>query len=75
MRIFDVIELCLDFMTSWRRKRSLLWNRNRPTPPVVNLWKYSLKPLIEQYLSGVEADERERTLIDYEKMFFNGDQS
>jgi 5-methylcytosine-specific restriction protein B len=45
-----------------RRKRLLFTNALDARTPVERLWRYSLKPLIEQYLSGVDASERDKVL-------------
>lgn len=50
---------------------AFLWTRSgRPQPPLIDLWRRSLKPLLEQYLAGsdVRADELRRL----EETFLNG---
>jgi 5-methylcytosine-specific restriction enzyme B len=42
--------------------RHILWHRARPQEPLLNLWDFSLKPLLEQYLAGLDAGEAEDAL-------------
>lgn len=45
-----------------KRQRLLFTKAGDARTPVERLWRYSLKPLIEQYLSGVDAGERDKVL-------------
>ncbi|MGD0089458.1 MAG: AAA family ATPase [Planctomycetota bacterium] len=45
-----------------KRQRLLFTKAGDAHTPVERLWRYSLKPLIEQYLSGVDTSERDKVL-------------
>jgi 5-methylcytosine-specific restriction enzyme B len=45
-----------------KRQRLLFTKAGDARTPVERLWRYSLKPLMEQYLSGVDAGERDKVL-------------
>ncbi|MFF4028066.1 MULTISPECIES: AAA family ATPase [Nocardia] len=51
-------------------KGTYLWNSRRsPQPPIVDLWRRSLKPLLEQYLAG--SDVREDELARLKRTFMS----
>ncbi|MFT3785517.1 MAG: AAA family ATPase [Tepidisphaeraceae bacterium] len=55
-------------------KHRLLFNkRGEAAEPVRSLWRYSLRPLLEQYLSGVDASERDALLAKAEATLAKGD--
>lgn len=65
------------FLSSWLRKTDrkqtlnggYLWTRNgKPRQPLIDLWTRSIRPLLEQYLSG--TDEREQSLKKLESIYF-----
>ncbi|BBZ99835.1 McrB family protein [Bradyrhizobium diazoefficiens] len=50
-------------MSSEKRRNRVLFNgRGMGLDPVVTLWRYSLAPLLTQYLSGIDSAEREALL-------------
>jgi 5-methylcytosine-specific restriction protein B len=52
------------------RRRSFLWTGNgKPREPLQNLWDLSLKPLLEQYLAGLDPTEQERELGTFSTAF------
>jgi len=55
--IFDVVEFLRVFLGPHpSRKRNYLWNKNgKALDPVIQVWNLSLRPLIEQYLAGLDA--------------------
>jgi 5-methylcytosine-specific restriction enzyme B len=60
-----------------RKKRSsrFLWSRRgAPLPPVLDLWRLSLEPLIDQYLQGVDAESRSAELARLADVFLGSDQ-
>ncbi|KFE63745.1 AAA family ATPase [Hyalangium minutum] len=52
-----------------KKKKYFLWKDKEPTWPVRLLWKLSLKPLLEQYLSGLDASVRKQALEGLETTF------
>lgn len=52
-----------------RAKKNFLWRQSTPLPPLEALWYHHLKPLLEQYLAGLEADQREERLAEWEGVF------
>ncbi|QXL85240.1 AAA family ATPase [Comamonas sp. NLF-1-9] len=58
------------------RKQNFLWNRQgEALEPVKQLWRLSLQPLLEQYLAGLGADERNSQLENLSKIFFKRPES
>jgi 5-methylcytosine-specific restriction enzyme B len=45
-----------------QRPRTYLWNQGRPRPPLRDLWRHSLEPLIAEYLAGIDTDQRKAQL-------------
>jgi 5-methylcytosine-specific restriction enzyme B len=41
-----------------QRPRTYLWHQGRPRPPLRDLWRHSLDPLITEYLAGIDTDMR-----------------
>ncbi len=58
--------------TETRRNRVLFNGRGAALDPVATLWRYSLKPLMAQYLSGVDAVERDALLQRAEAVLLTG---
>jgi 5-methylcytosine-specific restriction protein B len=60
----DVVAFAHRFLiaSEKRRNRVLFSGRGGALDPVMALWRYSLKPLLEQYLSGIDSDERDALL-------------
>jgi 5-methylcytosine-specific restriction enzyme B len=57
----DVVLFAKEFLTaSTRRRNRVLFNRaGNALEPVVGLWRYAIAPLLERYLSGIDAVERD----------------
>jgi 5-methylcytosine-specific restriction protein B len=58
--LLDVIVFLRDFLGPRpTRRQTYLWNRNgEALDPVVQVWNLSLRPLLEQYLAGLDATAR-----------------
>lgn len=54
---------------STRAKKYFLWSSNSPLPPLEALWNHHIKPLLEQYLAGLETSQREERLDEWETLF------
>jgi 5-methylcytosine-specific restriction protein B len=75
---FDVVGL----IRAWprvrlkgRRPSGYLWRRSdgRPMPPVLDLWRHSLRPLLEQYLVGIEPQAARVELNRLRGVFLHGE--
>jgi 5-methylcytosine-specific restriction protein B len=52
------------------RKQTFLWNKKGDAmEPVQRVWSLSIQPLLEQYLSGLNADDRNAELARLSKVF------
>jgi 5-methylcytosine-specific restriction protein B len=71
----DVVAFAHRFLiaSEKRRNRVLFNSRGWALDPVVALWRYSLRPLLEQYLSGIDADERGALLKSAEAALLAGE--
>jgi 5-methylcytosine-specific restriction enzyme B len=56
-----------------RRNRVLFNGRGSALTPIETLWRYSLQPLLTQYLSGIDSAERDALLSEAEQLLFSGD--
>lgn len=55
------------------RPRGYLWKTGGdPQPPLRDLWRHSLAPLLSEYLAGIDADARRRELDRLAEVFFDG---
>ena len=54
-----------------RFRKTFLWSRNGARRPVEQVWQLSLRPLLHEYLSGLEASAREAELKKLEAVFLN----
>jgi 5-methylcytosine-specific restriction protein B len=55
-----------------KRVQNFLWTRKGDAlEPVIQVWKFSLRPLLEQYLAGLDATTRNTELNQLEKMILN----
>lgn len=53
-----------------KRKQNYLWNRKgQALEPVVQVWSLSIRPLVEQYLAGLNATERQDELTKLAEVF------
>jgi 5-methylcytosine-specific restriction enzyme B len=52
-----------------QRPRTYLWNQGRPRPPLRDLWRHSLEPLIAEYLAGIDTDQRKAQLRRLREVF------
>jgi len=53
-----------------RAKKNFLWSKTSPLPPLEALWNHHLRPLLEQYLAGLEADQLKKKLDVWKDVFF-----
>lgn len=61
--------------TKGQRPKRYLWKDDgTPLAPVVDLWRHSLRPLMEEYLAGVEPKAREREVERLGNVFLRGPQ-
>ena len=70
----DVVSFAQRYLaaTEARRNRVLFSGRGVALDPVLTLWRYSLKPLMTQYLSGIDAVERDALLLRAEALLLTG---
>ena len=62
-----------DYLHRKYRASRFLWSRRGdPLPPVRDLWRMSLEPLIDQYLQGVDTESRVAELRRLEGVFLRG---
>ena len=62
-----------DYLHRKYRVSRVLWTgRGEPRPPVRDLWRLSLEPLIDQYLQGVDAETRAVELARLGRVFLRG---
>jgi 5-methylcytosine-specific restriction protein B len=63
-----------EYLHRKNRASRILWNRRGdPLPPVGDLWRMSLEPLIDQYLQGVDAESRDAELARLGRVFLRGE--
>ena len=56
-----------------QRPSRYLWrNDGTPLPPTNDLWRCSLKPLLEEYLAGIEPDVRDQEVARLRDVFLHG---
>lgn len=69
--LLDVVEFLRDFLEETPvRKQNFLWNRRGGAlKPVLQVWTLSLRPLLEQYLAGLDAITRKDELDRLAKVF------
>lgn len=53
-----------------RRRKYLLWGKGEPMGPLAELWRLALKPLLREYLSGLDANARHAELGRLEGIFY-----
>ena len=60
----DVVVFLRSFLGEWpTRKQNYLWNKKgHALEPVTRVWNLSIRPLLEQYLAGLNANERNTEL-------------
>lgn len=55
------------------RPTRYLWSADhKPLPPAVDFWRYSLRPLLDEYLAGIEADARDSEVRQLRDAFLYG---
>lgn len=71
----DVVGFAHRYLTASEKNRTqVLFNRKEEAlEPVETLWRYSLSPLLSQYLSGVDVAESESVLASAEKILLKSD--
>jgi 5-methylcytosine-specific restriction protein B len=66
--LLDVVEFLRGSLAT--SGQAMLWNRKgEATEPVRRVWRLSLRPLLEQYLSGLDTATRVKELADLEVAF------
>ena len=70
--LLDVVEfLHTQLGSSATRKQNYLWNKKGDAiEPIVQIWNLSIRPLLEQYLAGQDATERNAELDRLSKILF-----
>jgi len=70
----DIVSFAQRYLISSEKKRNrLLFNaKGAALDPVLALWRYSVKPLIIQYLSGVDTEERTAFIARAEAIILQG---
>lgn len=58
-----------------KRRQNFLWSKRGALPPVERLWRLSLAPLLNEYLSGLEARVRRAELDSLETVFLEDPKS
>lgn len=68
----DVAAFLSDELKVNKRKQTYLWNRkgDKALEPVTRLWALSIRPLLQEYLSGLDSNARESELKRLENAFF-----
>ena len=69
--LLDVVVFLRNFLgLRPTRRQNYLWSRNgKALEPVIQVWKLSLLPLLEQYLAGLDANSRNREVDNLAKVF------
>jgi 5-methylcytosine-specific restriction protein B len=69
---FDIV----GFLLGWpqtkakgHRPSSYLWTKSEARPPLRDLWRHSLEPLLSEYLAGIDPDSRDQLLRRLEQVF------
>ena len=62
--LLDVVVFLRNFLgRRATRKHNYLWNRRGDAlEPVIQVWSLSIRPLLEQYLAGLDANARNAEL-------------
>ena len=70
----DAVSFAHRFLSSSEKKRNrvLFSGKGTALDPVVALWRYSLEPLMTQYLSGIDAAERDALMARAESLLLSG---
>lgn len=67
---FDAVHfLRLELRGAQRVRKHLLWRHNEPTKPLTDLWNLALRPLLREYLSGLDANTRQAEIAKLETVF------
>jgi 5-methylcytosine-specific restriction protein B len=62
--------------TKGLRPKRYLWKEDgTPLAPVLDLWRHSLRPLMQEYLAGIEPQARDREVERLGKLFLHGPDS
>ena len=69
--LLDTVTFLHNSLEGRKFKTNFLWNgKGEALEPVRQVWNLSLRPLLEQYLAGLDATERKQELEKLEKTFF-----
>ena len=70
---FDVVGFVArwpQLQAKWSWRGYYLWSKSgKPQPPLHDLWRHSLEPLIEEYLAGIAQTAREQQLRQLREAF------
>ena len=71
----DVVDFLYSYLDNFTSsKTNYLWDRgNKALEPVQQLWKFSLQPLLEQYLMGYDAGTRSKELEKLSEVFLTAE--
>lgn len=68
---FDVVYfLRRELEEAQRWRKYLLWRHGQPMSPLIQLWSLALRPLLREYLSGLDANARQAEIARLEGTFF-----
>ncbi len=67
---FDIVDL-LSYELTPGMSRFLWSKKGEPKPAVENLWNLALRPLIEDYLAGLDTERREQVVGELRSAFFD----
>lgn len=72
--LFDVVPfLRQELSGATRGRKYYLWNRWGPMPALARLWQLSLRPLLHEYLAGLDSSAREHELTRLEGVFLSAE--
>ena len=67
---FDVVEL-LDGAISSNQQKTFLWAKNGPREALIDLWELAIRPLLQEYLAGVDSRSRDEALSRLQASFYD----
>lgn len=71
---FDVVGFMTAWLTPSSRPHGYLWRTSgrQPQPPLLDLWRHSLSPLLREYLAGIEPQAASAELARLQAVFLDG---
>lgn len=70
----DVVEFLARELRSHPKRRTYLWDRGEATDPVREVWRLSLRPLLDVYLSGLDSQTSTKLIAELEQRFLSAGQ-